>query len=477
MSTNYSEKEMHPSAAYGCNSTLFGDKRLDERYRKILGELTAKPNTSIMQALGDIHQAKACYRFWDNEKVSPGRILLQHKEETMSRISKHDVILAVQDTTDIDLTTHPSVEGLGYLESESLLGIKVHTALAVSGEGQPLGLLWQKQWVRNPEEYGKRHDRKKKQTKDKESQRWIDCHNELNENLQSATTVIHIADRESDIFDLLASPRDSNQHLLIRFAQNRRVEHEEKRIKEALESTKPAGTIEVEVSRRRGEKPRKAKLTARYVKLDILAPLDRKLTQAIQAVKLTAIRVREEEPPADKTGIEWYLLTTLTVNDIEDVKTCTKYYSYRWLIERYHFTLKSGCQVEELQLETVPRLMNAIATYCIVGWRVFYLAYLARFLPETEAENIVTKDELEVLYFQFNPQKMELPEKAPTAREIVIWVEKLGGFAARKSDGMPGVKTLWRGFLSLEYMVQGWVAARSHFCKLSENIKSFSHYP
>src|SRR3989339_213736 len=113
MSTNYSEKEMHPSAAYGCNSTLFGDKRLDERYRKILGELTAKPNTSIMQALGDIHQAKACYRFWDNEKVSPGRILLQHKEETMSRISKHDVILAVQDTTDIDLTTHPSVEGMG----------------------------------------------------------------------------------------------------------------------------------------------------------------------------------------------------------------------------------------------------------------------------------------------------------------------------------------------------------------------------
>src|SRR3989339_369630 len=300
MSTNYSEKEMHPSAAYGCNSTLFGDKRLDERYRKILGELTAKPNTSIMQALGDIHQAKACYRFWDNEKVSPGRILLQHKEETMSRISKHD---------------------------------------------------------------------------------------------------------------------------------------------------------------------------------DILAPLDRKLTQAIQAVKLTAIRVREEEPPADKTGIEWYLLTTLTVNDIEDVKTCTKYYSYRWLIERYHFTLKSGCQVEELQLETVPRLMNAIATYCIVGWRVFYLAYLARFLPETEAENIVTKDELEVLYFQFNPQKMELPEKAPTAREIVIWVARLGGFAARKSDGMPGVKTLWRGFLSLEYMVKGWVAARSHFSNLSENIKSFSHYP
>jgi len=468
---------MHPSAAYGCNNSLYGDKRLDTRFNKIIEQLKAKPNTSVAQAFSDSHQSKACYRFWDNDKVSPEKILLHHKEETVNHITNQKVILAVQDTTDIDFTTHVSVEGLGYLESERLHGIKVHTAIAVSDFGQPLGILWQKQWVRRPEDYGKKHARKKKPTKDKESQRWIDCHNEINEHLPSSTKVIHIADRESDIYDLLASPRSGNQHLLIRFAQNRRVNNNEhKRIKEALDATEASGTIQIKVNRKKGEEPRIATLMVRYAKLEIMPPANRKLSAENQPVKLTAIRIREEEPPAGKNGIEWLLLTTLAVSNLEDVRQCTEYYSYRWLIERYHYILKSGCQIEELQLETATRLMNAIATYCIAGWRIFFTTYLARKDPEADARTIVSQDELEVLYFKFNPNAENMPMKPLIVKEVVIMIARLGGFLGRKSDSMPGPKTIWRGYLSLESMVEGWVVARNYFVKLSKN-KTLSIFP
>jgi hypothetical protein len=468
---------MHSSAAYGCNNSLYGDKRLDKRFNKIIDKLEAKPNTSVVQAFCDSHQSKACYRFWDNEKVTPELILLHHKEETISLTTSQKVILSIQDTTDIDFTARTSVEGLGYLEGEHLKGIKVHTAISVSNCGQPLGILWQKQWVRKPEEYGKRHERKNKPTEQKESQRWIDCHNEINEEIPATTTVIHIADRESDIYDLLSSPRTENQHLLIRFVQNRRVnDNEHKRMKEALAAAGTTGALQIKVARKKSQESRIATVTVKYVKLEIRPPKNRKTSTENQPVTMTAIRIKEEAPPKGITGIEWFLLTTVPVNSIEDVKQCAKYYTYRWLIERYHYILKSGCQVEELQLETAARLMNAIATYCTVGWRIFFSTYLARNDPEADARTILSQDELEVLYLKFNPKAEALPMEPLKIKETVIMIARLGGFMARKRDGMPGPKTIWRGFLSLESMVQGWVIARNYFAKLSKN-KILSSFP
>jgi hypothetical protein len=209
---------LHSGEAIECNSSVFDDKRLDKRMEKILTEIMEKPNTSISQTFATAYQAKACYRFWSNAKVTPEKILSHHINQTVSIAEQHEIILAIQDTTELDFSKHKATKGLGYLESAHQLGIKVHTSFAVSDSGLPLGLLWQRQWVRPPEQYGKRKHRKQKPTKDKESQRWLDCHNEVNNLLPERQTVIHITDREGDLYDLLSARRTDKQNLLLRFA-------------------------------------------------------------------------------------------------------------------------------------------------------------------------------------------------------------------------------------------------------------------
>lgn len=459
----------------GCNVTEFGDKRLDKRMETIIEQLSNRPNTSVPQAIKGQHQVKASYRFWDNHKVTPDRILQHQIKETIAVSAEQKFILAVQDTTELDFSTHKSARGLGYLESSKQQGIKVHTALAISSDGLPLGILWQRQWVRPIEEYGKKSERKQKPTKDKESQRWLDCHNEINQSLPEDCTVIHITDREGDIYDLLSAPRSERQHLLLRFAQDRCVEGEEHRIKAALEAQPVSGKFHVNIGRRGLEQPKEVELSVKYLTVKILPPAVRKKDSSVTPITLTAIKAYEENSD-EENKIEWYLLTTLDVNSIEDAQLFVKFYSLRWLIERYHYTLKSGCQVESLQLETVERLENAVATYCIIAFRIMYMAYLARIEPEMEARVILTEDEITALRLKYDNNNIN---GHLTVKTAVIWVARLGGFLARKSDGMPGVKTLWRGLLALEYLVDGYLIARDSFAKLSKNDFSspLSGYP
>jgi hypothetical protein len=470
---------LHSGGNRECNNTDFGDKRLDKRMAKMLEQIIEKPNTSVPQSSDDVYQAKACYRFWDNAKVKPDRILKHHIRETIKEASQQGVILAVQDTTELDFSSHKHTVGLGYLETLKQSGIKVHTALAISTCGQLLGLLWQKQWVRPLEEYGKKAQRKKKPTEEKESYRWLECHNDINESMPKESTIIHITDREGDEIDLLGAPRADNHKLLIRFAQDRCVEGEPHRIKAALDAQPIAGKFNVIVGRKGLLPPREIELNIKYQTFNIKTPANRIKDLGSVPTRITAIKAYEENPePASKEvpKVEWYLLTTLPVTKIEDIQQYVKYYSMRWLIERYHYTLKSGCQVEELQLETAGRLENAVATYCVAAYRIMYMNYLARTAPDLDAHTILTNDEYIALKLKYGNNNTD---EIITVKTAVIWVARLGGFLARKSDGMPGVKTLWRGLLALEYLVQGYQIAMNSLAKLSKNDDSspFSPFP
>jgi hypothetical protein len=163
------------------------------------------------------------------------------------------------------------------------------------------------------------------------------------------------------------------------------------------------------------------------------------------------------------------LLTTLPVESLEEVEQCVKFYALRWLIERYHYTLKSGCRVEELQLETAGRLENAIAIFSIVAWFILYLTYLARIEPEVDARAAFTDDEIKALKLKFKDKIKKNGNLPLTIRQAVIFVASIGGFMARKSDGMPGVKTLWRGLLALEYLVEGMNLAKSYIEDMPNN--------
>ena len=117
------------------------------------------------------------------------------------------------------------------------------------------------------------------------------------------------------------------------------------------------------------------------------------------------------------------------------------WYALRWLVERYHYVLKSGCRVERLQLETAKRLQRALATYAVVAWRLLWLTYEARRHPEASCEAVLPREQWQVLH-QVVHKTTTIPAAPPSLREAVRQIARLGGFLARKGDGEPGVKTI-----------------------------------
>ena len=158
--------------------------------------------------------------------------------------------------------------------------------------------------------------------------------------------------------------------------------------------------------------------------------------------------------------LEWLLLTTLSIETFQQAAQCVLWYRFRWLIERYHFVLKSGCRLKKLQLETAERLERALALYCIVAWRLLHLTYLAQNTPDASCEVVFQTHEWQALH-AFTYKTNVLPTIPPSLHEATRLVAKLGGFLARKSDGEPGVQTIWRGLRRLDDLASMWLLLHS----------------
>ena len=437
--------------------SVFKDARLEKRLDRIIDQLQPKLGASVPQASGNYHQAKAVYRFWDNKKVTTEGILSEPIRVCKSKCLQAEVVLSIQDTSDLDFSNLRRTSGLGYLEQKYLLGIKLHTAIAVNGNGLPLGILKEHYWERPLEEYGKKKDRKKKDITEKESYRWVEFQNALNKELQEVKQLIHICDREGDIYEFLSAERSSNQHILLRIVQDRIISDDTHRIKTYLNSLPLMGRTIVSVGRNGSEAPREAELELRYGKVKIQCPLTQKKSSKSQEIELTVIKAKELDESVSNP-IEWYLATDLPVASTTDVEQCLRYYSYRWLIERFHYILKSGCKIEDLQLERSNRLENAVATYTILAMRILELTYLSRIQPELNADTVLSQDEIFLLKKKYSKR---VTQKDLLLSEAIILIAMLGGFMGRKSDGMPGVMTIWRGMFALEMMIEGLNLARA----------------
>jgi Transposase DNA-binding/Transposase Tn5 dimerisation domain len=437
-----------------------------KRLVQVVEDLTAHPAESVPQACEDWAATKGAYRFWDNPHVEAAAIRRAQIESTLARCQGQELILAIQDTTDLDYSTHPATRGLGHLQGKRTKGklpqgLKVHSVLAVSQEGVPLGLLFQQVWVREeetPSEEEKVH-RRHRSIEEKESGRWLQAQQAIQEACEPGQRVLTLADREADLYDLFAQPRPVGKELLIRAKHDRRVKTESQaeagQLWERIRQTPAAVIVAFEVPRTHEHKARSTKLAIRFATLTIAAPRPKKNHAVWKPLPLQVVLAEEVDPPAGETPVSWLLLTTMPVTGYEEAVQVVLWYSFRWLIERYHYALKSGCRIEELQLETMQRLERALATYCIVAWRLLWLTYEAREAPESSCELVLQKEEWQALYATIH-QTLILPEQPPTLHEAVGWIARLGGFLGRKSDGEPGVKVIWRGLRRLDDIVATW---------------------
>jgi len=190
--------------------------------------------------------------------------------------------------------------------------------------------------------------------------------------------------------------------------------------------------------------------------LEFQPPLTHPERERLEPVSLQVILAVEDNPPPGVEPVCWLLLTTLTISCFEDVVECLRWYSYRWLIERYHYVLKSGCRLEQLQLVSSDRIQRALATYTIVAWRLLWMTYLARYHPQTPADTVLATHEWQALYCTIHKTPTP-PLSPPNLNTCVRWIAQLGSFLARKADGEPGVKTIWQGLRRLHDIAQTWL--------------------
>jgi len=428
----------------------FKDYRLVKRIKDFAESMEESPQSSIPKACQTHSKTKACYRLLGNQKLNPDIVINSHRKETIKRIKEHTQVLMLQDTTSSDYTTHKKTEGLGPIgTTENLSGILIHSALCVTTTGVPLGIMAQKTWVRNLEERGKRALRKELPLEEKESYKWFELMDLSLKGIPQEITVITVADREADIFELFHKARAENRELLIRAIHNRRVAQEQKRLYQQIEQSPAIGKCLVKLPRntKLNTPERKTLLTIKACEVTLLPP-QIKNNQGLNKVNLYAVHAEEISPPKGVEPVKWLLLTTLPVKSTEQAQEKIQWYCHRWKIERFHFVLKSGYGIERLQLETCARLQNAISIFSVLSWKITWITYQSRETPNVPCTLILDDLEWKVLYCVINKTSRP-PKVPPTLKEAVILIARLGGFLARKNDGDPGVKTLWLGYREL----------------------------
>lgn len=462
-------EQFGPWSAEEFDGICFNDKRLNERWIKTADLLSRQPLAPINKACDDWANTKAAYRMFDNEKIEIDEVLRVHREKTLERAKSANTVLAIQDTTYVNYSDHAKTRGLGHIgtaHNKHVQGLIMHTTLAVSSTGLPLGILDQEVWARKetPKEGGVHH--RKLPIEQKESARWIRSLIGTQKMFSGhSARVVTVGDRESDIFEFVMESNKIQGHFLIRAAWDRPVRAARSKEDEELlplwqfmEKQPSLGQMNVEVPEKDKIPARTAQVEVRSSSVEIRPPGNKPAARKWPYVSAYAIWVKEVHPPAGVEALEWMLLTSIAIESFEDAVEKIGWYRMRWHIENFHKVLKSGCRVEECRLETADRLKRYLTLFSVIAWRLYWLTHINRQVPEQPCTQVLMEAEWKALYCKMK-KTMTPSDQPPTIRQAIRWIAQLGGFLARKSDGEPGITTIWRGWQRLNDIADAWERA------------------
>ena len=442
----------------------FGDERLDRRCEQIRTMAAARPGLSFPRMVRTEGQREALYRFLGNDRVTMSAMLEPHLGATTRRMSEHAVVLAVHDTTEFSFAGEVQRPGLGLLPNgQGFLG---HFALAVEPkERLPLGVIGVETLSRTTRHKLKTTEAQRR-SPDRESLRWQRLVMAV-EARAAHGAIVHVMDREADAFELLAELAARKSRYVIRVQYDRQAEAKDGSLESLFSAAATAPTQlerEVALSRRSKNRPlgprtshppragRTARLAVSATTLALRRP-QRRCDHLPATLTVQVVRVYEPEPPAGETAVEWHLMTSEPVTTAAEVATVVDYYRARWLIEEYFKALKLGCRYEQRQLEGGGALLNALALFIPVAWRLLLFRSLAQRPTPGPASLILTPTLKEVLETML---QRELPSTATTS-DALLAIAALGGHI--KNNGWPGWLVIGRGYEDLLMFEAGWCAA------------------
>ncbi|WP_139860272.1 IS4 family transposase [Bradyrhizobium ivorense] len=435
--------------AAGCE---FKDERLGRRFCKLLAQVGSDMGQSIPLVCQDWANTKAAYRFFSNERVNEADILCGHFEATRGRVAATEgPILVLHDTTEFSFKREkPDLIGFtGKTAGRTQCGILMHSSLAVTTEGLPLGLSAIKFWTRKKFKGTTALKRKINPTRvpieQKESIRWLENLRQSTDLLAAPGRCVHIGDRESDIYELFCLAEEVGTHFLVRTCVDRLAGDGNHTIADEMDEVTIKGLHRIKVKDDKGD-PDDAVLEIRYRKTRVLPPIGKQTKYP--ALTLTVIHAQERGRPKRRKKIEWKLLTDLPVQSRKDAINKIEWYALRWKIEVFHKILKSGCKAEDSKLRTAERLVNLIAVFCIVSWRVFWMTMLNRSSPNTLPQTALTDPEIRLLDHLVKDRGGDCSRRS-TLSHYVVKIARLGGYLARANDPPPGNTVIWRGLSRL----------------------------
>lgn len=449
----------------GCS---FADERLSKRLRQLLVQIGSAMGQSIPLVCQDWANTKAAYRFFSNERVNEADILAGHFQSTCDRTAATDgLVLVLHDTTEftyrrekseaigITKSINSGRDKAGRLRSHTVCGILMHSSLAVTTEGLPLGLAAVKFWTRKKFKGTAALKRKINPTRvpieRKESIRWLENLKQSMELLDDPGRCVHIGDRESDIYELFCAAQEAGTHFLVRTCVDRLAGDGGHTIADEMKEVAVKGVHRIEVKDSNGD-PEEAILEIRYRKIRVLPPVGKQ--KRYPALTLTVIHAQERGASKNRKKIDWKLITDLPVRSCKGAIEKLEWYALRWKIEVFHKILKTGCKAEEAKLRTAQRLTNLIAVYCILSWRVFWMTMLNRSAANASPALALTDIEIGLLDHLVKDKNQKTPRRK-TISHYLTKVARLGGYLARASDPPPGNMVMWRGMSRLTDIAMG----------------------
>ena len=429
--------------------------RLLRRFFVTMSTLSDQPDKSVLTASGGRGQAKAVYRMLANGKYTDDAVMSAHHDAIQTRYDEIRAergeveLLAVQDTMSVNYEGHKKTTDLGYTGNDTR-GLSVHSCMLIDDVGVPLGVLAQDAYSRSePKAKGTHFEKRSRPIEEKESYRWLKTMEDAAKAAPRGAKIIHVADREGDIYELYALATRTDQSFVIRAIHDRNDNTNEHIITKLYGSEAIAQiTVTVPENHAMKQKERKASLSVRYGEFHIKRPQTVSKGTAPEFLSVNLVSVREETPPEGIEPIEWLLMTNLAIRNVDDVIHVVDIYRKRWKIERFHYLLKSGCGIEQLQQRTVEGLTSMLLLYSIIAIQIMALAFLARTAPDSPASLLFDESEIVILWKAANQTK-SLPTEIITIAKAAKLVAKLGGFAGAPSDGHPGLKVIWQGLSKL----------------------------
>jgi hypothetical protein len=447
-----------------------GDKRLNKRAVQMAARMAAQPEASLPEQAGSRAALDGSYRLLNNPRLSMAALVAPHCRQTVASAGQQPLVLLPEDSTELDLSRHPATKGLGPIGNEGGRGLLLHSTLAVVPDSrQVLGLAHAQVVVREPIAHPNRHRRHTA-----EGRVWETSARGLGRPPEGVLW-IHVSDRQSDSFAYMATCRDLGQHFLVRAYQNRvlvwdgEIEPTQGQpVPHLLDYVRslppradggyqvnvpalPARLAEDGQPARPAQPARQAQVVLQWTQAKIKpSPHTEPEMRSHAPLVVWLLRVWEAEPPPGAEPVEWVLISSLPITCVADAHRAVDWYTCRWLCEDYHQCLKTGCRVEQSQLDDGADIQRLLGFCCPIAVRLLQLRQTARQEPNVPATAVV-----EPLMVQVLALRRPRLSVAMTIGEFWQAVAALGGHLGRRSDGAPGWRTLWRGWRKLSDLTEG----------------------